>query len=54
MELYTLTHGGQRPVQFFQANADADLQAELGHTLPQYSLGVGASIVGALPRYSGA
>ena len=38
MELYTLTHGGQRPVQFFQATADTDLQAELGHTLPQYSL----------------
>jgi predicted nucleotidyltransferase len=39
MELYTLTHGGQRPVQFFQATAEAELQAELGHTFPQYSLG---------------
>jgi hypothetical protein len=39
MELYTLTHGGQRPVQFFQATAAAELQAELGHTFPQYSLG---------------
>ena len=38
MELYTLAHSGQRPVQFFQAKADAELQAELGHTLPQYSL----------------
>jgi hypothetical protein len=38
MELYTRTHGGQRPVQFFQAKADTDLQAQLGHTLPQYSL----------------
>ncbi len=38
MELYTLTHGGQRPWQFFQANADPDLQAQLGHALPQYSL----------------
>jgi hypothetical protein len=38
MELYTLTHGGQRPWQFFQAKADPDLQAQLGHTLPQYSL----------------
>jgi hypothetical protein len=38
MELYTLTHGGQRPVQFFQANAAADLQAKLNRTLPQDSL----------------
>jgi hypothetical protein len=38
MALYTLTHGGQRPWQFFQAKADPDLQAQLGHTLPQYSL----------------
>ena len=38
MTLHTLTHGGQRPWQFFQANADLILQAQLGHTLPQYSL----------------
>jgi predicted nucleotidyltransferase len=38
MTLYTLTHGGQRPVQFFQANADADLQARIGRTLPLYQL----------------
>ncbi len=38
MELYTLTHDGQRPWHFFQAKADPDLQAHLGHTLPQYSL----------------
>jgi hypothetical protein len=38
MELYALTHGGQRAVQFFQTKADMDLQAALGHTLPQYSL----------------
>jgi predicted nucleotidyltransferase len=38
LELYTLTHGGERPVQFFQAHADAELQAELGRTLPQFSL----------------
>jgi hypothetical protein len=38
MELYTLTHGGQRPCLFFQANADPDLQAQLGRTLPQYNL----------------
>ncbi len=37
MELYTFTHGGKRPVQFFQAKADTDLQVQLGHTLPQYS-----------------
>ncbi len=39
MELYALTHGGQRPVQFFQANAGAELQTKLVHTLPQDSLG---------------
>ena len=38
MELYTLTHGGQRPVQFFQANAGADWQARLGGALPQDNL----------------
>jgi predicted nucleotidyltransferase len=38
MELYALTHGGQRPWQFFQANATAELQGELGNTLPQYNL----------------
>jgi hypothetical protein len=38
MMLYTLTHGGQRPWQFFQAKADPDLQAQLSRTLPQYSL----------------
>jgi hypothetical protein len=38
MVLYTLTHGGQRPWQFFQAKADPDLQAQLGRTLPQYNL----------------
>ncbi len=48
MELYTLTHGGRRPWQFFQANADANLQAELGHTLPQYSLG---SVQASLERF---
>ena len=47
MELFALTHGGQRPVQFFQAEADADLQAQLGHTLPQYNL---ASVQAALER----
>ncbi|NTU62585.1 MAG: nucleotidyltransferase domain-containing protein [Chloroflexi bacterium] len=47
MELFTLTHGGQRSWQFFQANADPDLQAQLGHTLPQYSL---VSVQAALER----
>jgi hypothetical protein len=47
MELFALAHGGQRPVQFFQAEADADLQAQLGHTLPQYNL---ASVQASLER----
>ncbi len=47
MELYTLTHGGQRPWQFFQAKADPDIQAQLGHTLPQYNL---VSVQAALER----
>jgi hypothetical protein len=47
MELFALTHDGQRPVQFFQAKAAAELQAELGHTLPQYSL---ASVQASLGR----
>jgi len=38
MELCTRTHSGQRPVQFFQANTDLDLQAQLGDALPQDSL----------------
>jgi predicted nucleotidyltransferase len=38
MVLYTLTHGGQRPWQFFQAKADFELQVQLGHTLPQHDL----------------
>jgi predicted nucleotidyltransferase len=45
MELFTLTHGGQRAWQFFQANADPALQARLGQTLPQYSL---VSVQGSL------
>ena len=38
MTLYTLTHGGQRPVQFFQANAGADLQAKIGPHLTAVSV----------------
>jgi predicted nucleotidyltransferase len=49
MELFTLTHGGQRPWQFFQAAAPLDLQEQLGHTLPQYNLvSVQASLVRCL------
>lgn len=49
MELFALTHGGRRPVQFFQAQADTGLQAKLGHTLPQNSLvSVQASLVRCL------
>jgi predicted nucleotidyltransferase len=47
MGLYTLTHGGQRPWHFFQATADPDLQTQLAHTLPQYSL---VSVQGSLAR----
>jgi predicted nucleotidyltransferase len=38
MELFSRTHGGQRAFHFFQAKADAGLQARLGATLPGYSL----------------
>ena len=36
MELYTLSHGGARPLQIFQAEADEAFQTHLGSTLPQY------------------
>ena len=38
MELYSLARGGERPMEFFQANASAKLQTQLGRTLPEYSL----------------
>jgi len=38
MELYTRTHGGERPLKFFQAHAETDLQERLGATLPQYNI----------------
>jgi hypothetical protein len=38
MELFARTHGGQRAYQFFDANADARLQARLGVALPGYDL----------------
>jgi predicted nucleotidyltransferase len=38
MELYARARGGQRPAQVFQADADPQLQARLGRTLPQYDL----------------
>ncbi len=39
MELFTRSHQGQRPYQFFQKEADQKLQARLGGTLPRYDLG---------------
>ncbi len=38
MELYARTHGGVRALQFFDANADAKMQADLGAALPSYDL----------------
>ncbi|CAG0928667.1 hypothetical protein TFLX_01005 [Thermoflexales bacterium] len=38
MMLYTLTHSGQRPWQFFHAKANPALQAQLSRTLPQNDL----------------
>jgi predicted nucleotidyltransferase len=35
MDLYALAHGGRRPLQTFQAEADGELQARLGGALPQ-------------------
>jgi len=38
MELFTRSHHGQRPYQFFQKEADKKIQARLGGTLPRYDL----------------
>lgn len=38
MALFTYSHGGQRSYQFFQKEADQEMQARLGCTLPQYDL----------------
>jgi hypothetical protein len=38
MALFTYSHGGQRAYQFFQKEADQEMQARLGGTLPQYDL----------------
>ncbi len=38
MELYAQTHGGIRPLQFFEAEASASLQTRIGATLPQYQM----------------
>lgn len=38
MELYAVAHGGQRPIQVFQAEADPELRARLSGTLPQKDL----------------
>jgi hypothetical protein len=36
MELFTYSHHGKRPYQFFQKEADKKMQVRLGGTLPQY------------------
>lgn len=38
MELFTRSHQGKRPYQFFQEKADKKMQTRLGSTLPQYDL----------------
>jgi len=38
MELFAQSHGGQRSLQAFQAEANRSLQDRLGATLPRYSL----------------
>ena len=38
MELFTYSHQGKRPYQFFQKEADQKLQIRLGGTLPLYDL----------------
>ncbi|MBI5034644.1 MAG: nucleotidyltransferase domain-containing protein [Chloroflexi bacterium] len=48
MELYSRTHDGVRPLQFFQATADAELQSHLAATVPSYDL---SSITKSLERF---
>jgi predicted nucleotidyltransferase len=38
MELFTSSHHGKRPYQFFQKEADPKMQVRLGGTLPRYDL----------------
>ncbi len=38
MELFTYSHGGKRPYQYFQKEADQKMQVRLGSTLPQFDL----------------
>jgi hypothetical protein len=38
MELFTRSHHGQRPYQFFQQEAELPLQEQLGRTLPLFDL----------------
>lgn len=38
MELFTYSHHGKRPYQFFQKEADQKMQVRLGGTLPRYDL----------------
>lgn len=38
MALYSRTHHGRRPLRDFEDQAGAELQAQLGQTLPQYNI----------------
>jgi len=38
MELFTYSHDGKRPYQYFQKEADQKMQVRLGSTLPQFDL----------------
>ena len=38
MELFTYSHHGKRPYQFFQKEAHKEMQVRLGGTLPQFDL----------------
>jgi predicted nucleotidyltransferase len=38
MEMFAYAHGGERAYQFFQSEADKQVQARLGATLPSYNM----------------
>jgi predicted nucleotidyltransferase len=46
MELFTITHQGIRPVQFFEANANPDLQERVKRILPHTDLESAKSALG--------
>lgn len=48
MELFANTRNGARPLLFFQATADAELQSHLGATLPSYDL---RSVIESLEQF---